>query len=359
MNARLLAALGLVGCMGAPLPQDLGETQEAVATPGSLASDFVPYPADVPRSRPPIETVVAACPAPIVLFVNFDGGQLTGGQQCNNSSQRCSFIVSQTAVNFPAFAGTAAQKQQIITLVTQYFAPFNVQIVTTAPTAGAYEMSMVGGTPQAIGLGAGAAGVAPLDCGNTNAYDISFAFSDVTQNNPHDVATTIAQEAAHAFGLGHVNNNTDIMYPALSPNSDSFHNQSFAIYDIGGGPSSDCTGTGQQNDVTLLNANVGAACNTGTGGTGGTGGAGGSAGAPGGGGAGGAGGSSGAPGSGGSGGSIDPGNGNNNPSGGNTSGNNDPHIAGNCAALPGSATGSLGMLSLLLVGLVLARRVRK
>jgi MYXO-CTERM domain-containing protein len=356
MRARLLAVVGVVGCMGAPMPQDLGQTEEPVTAVGSLSSDFIPIPPDVPRIRPQTETVVAACAAPIVLFVNFDGATLTGGTQCSNSAQGqgCSFIVAQASVNYPAFAGTATQKQQILTLVTQYFAPFNVQIVTTRPTAGAYEMSMVGGSPQVIGLGAGAAGVAPLDCGNTNAYDISFAFSDVTQNNPHDVATTIAQEAAHGFGLGHVNNNTDIMYPALSPTSDSFHNQTFPIYDIGGGPSSDCTGTGQQNDVTLLNANVGPSCTTGTGGAGGgaggAGGTGGTAGTPGGGGAGGAGGS------GGSGGSVDPGNGNNPPGNSPTE---EPHIAGNCTAMPGAADSLAGLLPLVVIGLAFVIRRRK
>src|SRR5262245_44764609 len=96
---QLLGALGFGlfgwGCMAAP--EDLGQKNEGLAV-GSLASDFVPVPADVPRERPQTETVVAACPAPLVLFVNFDGGTLTGGQQCNDTRTRCSFIVTQASV---------------------------------------------------------------------------------------------------------------------------------------------------------------------------------------------------------------------------------------------------------------------
>ena len=142
MATRVLAALGFglfgLGCMEAP---ELGQSGEALAV-GSLANDLVPIPPDVPRERPLSETVVAACPAPIVLYLNFGGGLLTGGQQCDDTRTMCSFIVAQPQVNYPAFAGSATQKQQIITLVTQYFAPFNVQIVTTQPTTGAFEMSM-------------------------------------------------------------------------------------------------------------------------------------------------------------------------------------------------------------------------
>src|SRR5215471_2076301 len=104
MRARLLAVVGVVGCMGAPMPQDLGQTEEPVTAVGSLTSDFIPIPPDVPRIRPQTETVVAACAAPITLFVNFDGATLTGGQQCNNSTtggQGCSFIVTQAQVNYP------------------------------------------------------------------------------------------------------------------------------------------------------------------------------------------------------------------------------------------------------------------
>jgi Big-like domain-containing protein len=238
----------------------------------------VPIPPTVERVPTPPRDV-NVCPAPIILYLNFNGGPLVGNGNCNDGTLAtpCSFIVSNGSTSFPAYTGSATQKSQTISLVQQYFAPFNVQVVTTRPSSGRYETSFIGGSPQNIGVSQGAAGVAPLDCGNATATDVSFAFSVVTQNNPHDVAVTIAQEAAHGFGLGHVNSQADIMYPALSSSANSFQNMSMPIYDLGGG-SSDCTGTGMQNDVTLLNQNVGPACSGGTGGTGGSGGTGGTGG---------------------------------------------------------------------------------
>src|SRR5262249_2296770 len=153
-------------------------------------------------------------------------------------------------------------------LVTGYFAPFNVQVVTSRPASGLYEMSMIGGTPQLVGFPANAAGVALLDCGNQSQTDISFAFAEAGSNTPGSGAVVAAQEAAHGYGLGHVAEPTDIMYPQLDNQETGFHNQSMQIYDLTS-TSSDCSGTGFQNDVTLLNANVGPSCSSGSGGSGG------------------------------------------------------------------------------------------
>src|SRR5262249_52931306 len=73
----------------------------------------------------------------------------------------------------------------------------------------------------------------------------------------------IAQEAAHAFGLGHVNDPSDVMFPQYASTMPRvFHDKNMAIYDLPGSSSSDCSGTGVQNDYSKMISNLGALCDT-------------------------------------------------------------------------------------------------
>jgi hypothetical protein len=218
------------------------------------------HPLAAPEPPPDGGRALPSCAGPHLLFLNFDGAMLHGSPFCSNAADNCSFIIQNPGtVNYRPFAGAPLARQQVLALVTQYFAPFNVQIVTTRPTGMAYEMCMVGGRPEDIGLPGSAAGAGPLDCGNDRPSDVSFAFSDAMNNDPHQVAVTIAQESAHAMGLGHVADPTDIMYPSVSGQESAFHDRVMRIDDAGG-TSSDCTGSGMQNDVQLLTRNVGTTC---------------------------------------------------------------------------------------------------
>src|SRR5262249_16308732 len=146
--------------------------------------------------------------------LNFDGAPLVGGA-CSDAPTNCSNIVRVASVAFPAFRGSALEKQQIVNYVKTYYAPFNVQIVTDRPLAAPYSMVMIVGSPQTIGLRAGGIlGIAPLDCQDRNSEsDISFAFANFVGSDAHAMAVTIGQESAHAYGLGHTANPRDIMYP--------------------------------------------------------------------------------------------------------------------------------------------------
>src|SRR5262249_8514629 len=72
-------------------------------------------------------------------------------------------------------------------------------------------------------------------------------------NDPVQVAVTAAQEAAHAYGLGHTQDQMDIMYPVLVGNEVGFLNRDMLMPNDG----SDCSGTGKQNSYQLLMMNVG------------------------------------------------------------------------------------------------------
>src|SRR5690606_5250595 len=94
-------------------------------------------------------------------------------------------------------------------------APFGVRIAykEAPPKHLPYSMVMMGGKPQVIGLPSGILGVAcNLDCGDTWWRDTTFAFTEVA-GDVQVLGTTALQEAAHAWGLDHIDGQQNIMYP--------------------------------------------------------------------------------------------------------------------------------------------------
>jgi Big-like domain-containing protein len=218
-----------------------------------VGQPFLPTP---PRLAAPAITAGPRAPGTTkLLYLNFTGGTVyNDGAGCDDATLGCSFIVSLSGmVQYPPFRGTPTQKQLIIDLVKAYYEPFDVQIVFDRPASGPYSMNMIGGKPEDIGLGPGAVGIAPLDCSDLNDHDLSFTFPAVVANDPLEVAQTIAQETAHAYGLGHTSDRTDVMFPYVQKDSNGFQNFLMNVPD-----NTDCTGTGHQNSYQLLMDNVGA-----------------------------------------------------------------------------------------------------
>src|SRR5262249_30839647 len=153
----------------------------------------------------------------------------------------------------------AQARAQIVDLVQFYFAPLNVRVTTERPSAGGYTMAMIGSTAGSICSVADCVGWGPIDCDDQNDRDIVFVFSRTLGEDPVKVATVIAHEPGHAYGLAHVTEPTDLMYPAVRADQNGFHD---AMMDAdhrneSGGA---CVTATQQNDVTLLTANVGRVC---------------------------------------------------------------------------------------------------
>ena len=248
--AALSLALGVAGCQPSAGTTILPSGNEPGAA--SLANDFV-----VDRSSPPLvgvnrqELTVGDGPqGEQILYLNFDGATIKRVDKTVNddSSLNTSAIVDTVNVGstiaFPAFDSTpyapdytdATARQHIVDLVKDWYAPYNVFIVTTRPAAGArYTMLMVGGSVGTFLMSPGAAvGIAPLDCDNQRQVNIGFSFAvSVTQGMPATtkmqrdsrlfaVAMTVAHEAGHTFGLEHVNNMTDIMTASVSLNVTGF-----------------------------------------------------------------------------------------------------------------------------------------
>jgi hypothetical protein len=186
------------------------------------------------RAQPPPPSA-----APRTVYLNFSDGteNLTFGAEDDATAN-----ISGTGVAapYPAFSwpgintgavSRAELVRRVVRRVHDIFLPYNVLITTTRPPAGPYVMVMIGGHPRDIGVNLMVAGLAFMDCRNEVASDLVFAFPEMLRGSEHGLVTTIAQEAAHAFGLEHTSNRADIMYPTVAPEQASFPDEQSPILD--------------------------------------------------------------------------------------------------------------------------------
>jgi hypothetical protein len=188
-------------------------------------------------------TVKAPCPGPRcemdgpvepqavglrVVYLNFDGVTLTASETSDDATLDKSAILSAAIpsgqsrtippfnVNDLASTSGLTRAQIISRVVSDMYeshAPYNIEFVTERPQSGNYSMVVFGGTCQSVAGQSGCAGIALLDCGDHMPNNITFAFPYGLR--VADLASTAAQEEAHAFGLAHTTDTTDIMYPYL------------------------------------------------------------------------------------------------------------------------------------------------
>lgn len=149
-----------------------------------------------------------------VVFVNFDGAELFFGQ---DDARNDTTVLSDMAGPFPAYGGSS-QQGATLQAVRNDFAAYDVIIVDSRPSSGNYTMAMVG--PYEAGT---VLGVAPLDCRDSFPNNIVFAFhGDGDGYTSTGQANTISQEVAHSYGLEHVADQRDIMYPVSTGGDPAF-----------------------------------------------------------------------------------------------------------------------------------------
>jgi Bacterial Ig domain len=174
---------------------------------------------------------------PAVIYLNFSDGTETLTRAENDNA-----VLNQSALGavtpYPAFTwpgiadGSISRRDLVRTIaerVNEVFLPYNVLITTTRPASGPYTMVMIGGSPTLFGFDARIGGVALMDCNNQSATNIVFAFPTALRGSLHGLFVTAAQEAAHAYGLEHTVDTTDIMYPKVDPAQREFANRENAI----------------------------------------------------------------------------------------------------------------------------------
>ena len=194
------------------------------------------------------------------IFLNFFGGPLKNGTNASESESPC----VQGNIDYPGYLAGEQAALAIIQVFKDAAEPFGMRILyeKVPPKHLPYSQVMMGGRPGVIGLPQGVLGVAcNLDCGDSWWRDTTFAFTEET-NQVSILGTTALQEAAHAWGLDHIDGANNIMYPYATPGDKVWASTCTPYNDATGGigcqPTHDkfCDG-GAQNDVAELMAYFG------------------------------------------------------------------------------------------------------
>lgn len=143
---------------------------------------------------------------PELLYINFEGAVLQRG--CGNDPHYdCSSLAETFDGYVGPYTGNVTQRMSILQATRKTVADFGVRVVTQRPPPDVdYTMVIYGD------LGAqDFAGVAPyIDCEDLNLGDTSFTQAFTASNTG---STVILQEAAHTWGLEHVDSEVDVMNP--------------------------------------------------------------------------------------------------------------------------------------------------
>lgn len=227
--AALAGAAAIGGC-GVPTNPAVGTTLDAT---GVIVGDLL-LGGTRPHHPRPLSQGLGGTAAH-VIFLNFDG--VTLQPSYDDASRNLSSIAQSQGANivvppfdYQDYATNRSRAQiinDVVASVQGLFQDFDVAVVATRPQSGSYVMTAVGGLPDLIGQpcqgGGGSwacvAGIAPLDCQRSNQgivynqqgdVEVVFAFAATQSLYQLDYATalstlttTIGQETAHAYGLGH------------------------------------------------------------------------------------------------------------------------------------------------------------
>ena len=143
---------------------------------------------------------------PELLYINFDGAVLQKG--CGNDPHfNCSTLAETFDGYVGPYTGNTQQRLSILQATRQTVEEYGVRVVTRRPPDDVdYTMVIYGDLGEQS-----FAGVAPyIDCEDLNLGDTSFTAAFTGSNTG---STVILQEAAHTWGLEHVDSEVDVLNP--------------------------------------------------------------------------------------------------------------------------------------------------
>lgn len=156
-----------------------------------------------------------------ILFVNFDGADMNA---CNSGPQNnCSNLFFGTVL---PYTGDAAKRASVVQIVRTRVNDFGITVTDTRPSSGDYDMEMVG---DWAGVGdQGFAGVAPsIDCFDNRGGEVSFTLE--ASGTSDGISEIILQEVAHTWGLEHVDDQGDLLYPTTQGQNKIFKDECLQI----------------------------------------------------------------------------------------------------------------------------------
>jgi hypothetical protein len=155
-------------------------------------------------------------PTPGVLYVAMNGVTLSPGQGANAALNRTPLVSQETT--FPSY-GSEAQRTAVLQALQTAYGNVNLVISSNRPPEYLpYTMAVVGGSAAMAGQPSGVCGVANVQCDALQRNHVSLTFPQSWGG----VGAVTAHEAGHNFGLEHVTNSSDLMYPYNTGQSSSF-----------------------------------------------------------------------------------------------------------------------------------------
>ncbi|MCH9679833.1 MAG: hypothetical protein K0V04_00240 [Deltaproteobacteria bacterium] len=185
-------------------------------SPARLIDDGHRHRMDAPLPpRPPVLTTAPRAAArdlgtPTTLFVNFDGVEL-GSCNPSDSKRDCHWYNNDEPI--PPFSGSLQTRVSVLQAMRRDAADYGVRITGQRPPSSEdYTMVIYGGVEEDYG----ALGSAPSgDCDDQLPNQIAFAHVDGELNTwVNGGATTALHEAAHSWGLDHIETDGAIMFPS-------------------------------------------------------------------------------------------------------------------------------------------------
>jgi len=201
-------------------------------------------------------------PPPAILFIDFARPGVTVKEAVRDDASTYQSVLGAlpavTPFSWPGVgksSGTdearVAAERVLIAQLHRSFLPYNLLIADERPVSPPYSAILVSGGGSPFPDVPNALGLAPLDCRNLQDNNLAFAFAGAARGDIRSLFVTIAQEAAHAFGLEHTTDPQDIMFPVADPLASAFTNRTSFI-----DPPRFC-GSQTQNSHALLLSNVG------------------------------------------------------------------------------------------------------
>ena len=142
----------------------------------------------------------------VTVWLNGGGGHFLPGWE-DSASDTSSVVYGRAdAVDVPAWQGSAAHWQQLVSCVRDRYAPFAIDIVERRPGTGDYIQAVIGGRSSVLGFSRSVGGVAPYT-GEVVSRAVAFVFATTigeSGNGVEQVCNTAVHEIGHTLGLDHV-----------------------------------------------------------------------------------------------------------------------------------------------------------
>lgn len=225
-GATLLISAAMLAVSGGP--QDKSAPRHRMDMP------LPPQPAQLTDGATPTARDVGE---PTTLFVNFDGVEL-GSCNPSNSKRDCHWYNTEEPIE--PFSGSQQVKVSVLQAMRRDAADSGIRITGIRPPSSEdYTMVIYGGVESDYG----ALGSAPSgDCLDQRPNQIAFAHLDGDLTEwINGGATTALHEAAHSWGLDHIDTDRSIMFPSGNNEPVTFRaecDQIVADVDLNPGPGS-------------------------------------------------------------------------------------------------------------------------